>query len=226
MATAIVDPEDTAVARRLRSLKRLGVFGGAFDPVHKAHIALAMAAKTQFDLDRVLLMPTGLPAHREPSQTSANHRLKMLELAIGGADGLVTDAGDIGTETAAYTYDTLERLAESSKYELFLLIGEDSLYQFTSWHRWREILDLCHLCVAKRLGIGNRILEPELANRVMEFNANLKRPLGRIFYIDTQVLDISSTAIRQGLQQQRDIGDHVAPEVLQYIGENGLYQYD
>ena len=206
-------------------MQRLGVFGGAFDPVHRAHIALASAAKTQFSLDRVLLMPTGNPAHRAPSQTAAQHRLNMLALSVSDIDGLEADATEIEDPSIAYTYTTIQKLYRPTDYEIFLLMGEDSLDQFTSWHRWQDILDLCHLCVAKRHGVVSRTMDSSLASRVTEFNAHSTYPLGRIFYIDTEAISVSSTEIRQGLKQQADLGDSLSPQVMQYIRENGLYEY-
>ena len=205
---------------------RLGVFGGAFDPVHRAHIAIAKAARSQFVLNRVLLMPTGNPAHRPRSKTAAKHRLRMLELAIAGDPELIADTTDMHSSGTAYTYDSLRSLQSGNDAEIFLIIGQDSLDQFTGWYRWRDILDLCHLCVARRPGSGRQDLAPALAGRVTEFDPDSRHPVGRIFYLDIEASDISSTRVRECLKQHSKLNDTVAPEVMQYIRENDLYQYD
>ena len=132
-------------------MKRIGFFGGAFDPPHNAHLALAQTAIEQLQLDELKIIPTGFAWHKDRPLSAAEHRLKMARLAFSGLERVSVDDREILREGHSYTIDTLEALqAEEPDAAFFLLIGGDQLAAFTRWHRWQDILSRATVCVAER----------------------------------------------------------------------------
>lgn len=131
--------------------RRLGVFGGAFDPPHLAHVALAEAAVAQLRLDELRIIPTGQAWHKTRALSAAEHRLAMAQLAFGPLPGVVVDPRELRREGASYTIDTLQELAaEQPDSALFVVMGADQYAAFTRWHRWQDILRAATVCVADR----------------------------------------------------------------------------
>jgi len=146
----------------------LGLLGGTFDPVHRAHLHLARAALTQLELAAVRWLPAGQPWHRQASVTAAEHRLAMVRLATAGEPRFEVDESEIRLHSPGYTVDTLLRLRAElgPSRPLIWLMGADAFLALPTWHRWREILHLCHLAVAHRPGspLDEAAMAPELAD--------------------------------------------------------------
>lgn len=129
----------------------VGIFGGTFAPIHNGHLRLAIELRERLGLDRVNLIPSGEPPHRETPRISAQRRFDWVRLACEGEPGLVADDREVRRGGRSYTYDTLVDLrAEMPDAALVLLLGDDAANQFHTWHRWREIPDLAHLVFAER----------------------------------------------------------------------------
>ncbi|WHZ11781.1 MAG: Nicotinate-nucleotide adenylyltransferase [Burkholderiaceae bacterium] len=127
------------------------MFGGAFDPPHNAHVALARAAIGQLALDELRIVPTGQAWHKARELSAAEHRLAMTRLALQGLPGAVVDERELRRAGASYTIDTLaEFAAEQPGAALFLLLGADQARLLPRWHRWQEILSLATIVVAER----------------------------------------------------------------------------
>ena len=121
-------------------LSRVGMFGGAFDPPHRAHRVLAQAAVQQLALDRLYVFPTGNAWHKDRGLTPAEHRLAMARLAFAGLDAVQVDDRELRRSGPTYSIDTLRELqAEHPGAQLHLLMGEDQAAGFTRWHAWQEI---------------------------------------------------------------------------------------
>ena len=131
--------------------ERIGVFGGAFDPPHNAHVALAQAAIAQLDLCELHIIPTGMAWHKARALTPPVHRLAMARLAFEGVPRVVIDQRELERAGPTYTIDTLETLKqENPTAALHLIMGADQFAAFRQWHRWDAILDLAIICVAER----------------------------------------------------------------------------
>ena len=125
----------------MNEAKRLGVYGGSFDPPHTAHIALAKHAVAQFVLDELRIIPTGDSWHKARALTPSPHRLAMTRLAFADVPQAVVDPREIDRQGATYTVDTLEELkAEQPEADLYLFIGADQAHAFQTWHRWQDIV--------------------------------------------------------------------------------------
>jgi nicotinate-nucleotide adenylyltransferase len=193
------------------SARRVGIFGGTFDPVHNAHLALARAAQVALALAEVRWIPTGLSWQKERRVTPARHREAMVRLATAGAPGFVVDRIEIDRAGPSFTLDTVRALAAAqADTDWVLIIGQDQYAGLHTWRDWQRLLGLVTLAVANRPGP-----QREAAPEVQAF-AHCVVPL--------PMLDISSTDIRRRVGAGEDISKLVPPEVARYIDLHGLYR--
>ena len=198
--------------------KRIGVFGGAFDPPHKAHVALAQLALDQLALDALHVIPTGDAWHKARTLTLATHRLAMTRLAFQGMPRVLVDDRELQRAGPTFTVDTLEALqAENPGAQLFLFMGSDQFAAFKQWHRWQAILELAIICIADRT--------PSAAPEA-QFDAYQEQK-NRFLQLLTPLMPVSATQIRQllasGAGKTRDISDLVPEPVARYIAVNDVY---
>ncbi len=195
--------------------RRVGVFGGAFDPPHMAHTALAQAALEQLQLDELRIVPTGEAWHKDRGLSPAVHRLEMARLAFAALDHVVVDSRETRRSGPSYTVDTLAELAgEMPQAKIFLIIGQDQAAALPTWHRWREIANFATICVAARAGIaGDR----------GTFDA-LKLGIAPLQTIELPPMNVSATDIRQRLANRQTIVPLVFEPVARYIAHHHLYQ--
>jgi nicotinate-nucleotide adenylyltransferase len=196
--------------------KRIGVFGGTFDPVHVGHLLVATYALDTLNLDKLLFVPAGRPPHKPGQIVSLDaDRWAMLELAIAGRPGFELSDADLVREGPSYTVDLLERLANSfDNDQLYFVIGADALRDFHMWHQPASIPALATIAVAGRPGVEVDIaaavhLTPALRGRVVE--------------IGIPLIDVSATTIRERVRDGRPIWYQTPQPVEQYIVEHGLY---
>lgn len=212
----------------------LGLFGGTFDPLHVAHLRLAIEAREALALAGVCLIPAGNPALREAPQCAAAHRLAMVERALADMPGFSVDAGEVlnATSRPSYTIETLERQRRlhGPQRPLVLLLGADAFARLEAWHRWRELFGLAHIAVATRpgheltVGAGGSALDREFAARRGEAADLPDAPAGRIVPFAITALEISATAIRRRLAQGLSVRHLVPDAVLDYIESHQIYR--
>jgi nicotinate-nucleotide adenylyltransferase len=193
---------------------RIGLLGGSFDPVHKAHLSLAHAALTALKLDQVQLIPAGQPWQRAPLGASPAHRLEMLMLATCGIHAFEVNPIEIHRIGPTYTIETLQTLEPAHEY--FWILGADQLTNFCTWHRWMDIVERVHLAVAQRP--GSTPVAPDALKQWLSVHQR------SLLDIPFQPLDISATAIRQRIAQKQSAQDLLPEVVEQYILEHGLYR--
>ncbi|MBL0424830.1 nicotinate (nicotinamide) nucleotide adenylyltransferase [Ramlibacter alkalitolerans] len=193
-------------------MRRVGMFGGAFDPPHRAHVALAGAAVQQLALDRLYVLPTGNAWHKARTLSSAGHRLAMTRLAFAPLPAVQVDDRELRRTGPTYSVETLRELqAEHPGALLHLLMGEDQAAGFTGWQAWQEIAQLAVLCVAGR-GAGEGI-------------ATLRALPGvRVQVLKLPQMPESATDVRARLTRGQEIGELVGPAVAGYIESHHLYQ--
>ena len=197
------------------SQRRVGVFGGAFDPPHIAHAAMATAALEQLQLDELRVMPTGEAWHKRRGLTPAVHRLEMVRLAFATMERVVIDSRETRRSGPSYTVDTLAELRDETPIDkLFLIIGEDQAAALTTWHRWREIPDFATICVAARAGF---------AGARGTFNA-LYPGILPLQSIELPPMNVSATDIRERLANRQNVAPLVFEPVARYIADHHLYQ--
>ena len=203
-----------------KKMRKVGIMGGTFDPIHIGHLILGENAFLQFGLDQVLFMPSGNPPHKRDRRGRAStlQRVEMVQEAIGPNSHFALSLAETHDEGYTYTKETLERLkAENPDTEYYFIIGADSLFSFESWKEPEKICGLCTLVAAVRNHIPGEEMDAQICY--------LKEKLGaQILKLDTPNIDISSGTIRSWLSLGKSIRYYVPDEVIRYIEKHGLYK--
>lgn len=197
-------------------MKKIGILGGTFDPIHNGHITLARLAKEQFGLAEVRLMTGGMPPHKKEKKiTSAEERFYMTLLAARTESDIVADDFEVKKTDYSYTVKTLTELETiHSDWEIYFIIGEDSLRDFPKWYKPHLIAQKCILLVYPRS--SNSDINSLAEKRGAEYDADIR-------IINGEIKHISSTKIRSLVKQGYSITGLVPESVEEYIKERGLY---
>lgn len=206
------------------------MYGGAFDPVHDGHLAVARAARDVLNAD-IALVPTGDPPHRSPAHATAAHRVAMLERAIAGEPRLSIDRCELGRLGPSYSIETLAQLrAERGPHApLAMIVGDDAFAGFPSWHRWTDLFDLAHVVVATRPDpvALPPALATHIADRLQTTPAALSEsPSGRVYRLTLALHLQSSSAIRARCVAGLSLRGWVPEAVAGYIAAHSLYRAD
>ena len=209
--------------------KKIGIFGGTFDPVHIGHLRSALEVAEFMALDELRLIHSARPPHREAPQVSARDRLAMVELAVAGLPPLRVDDRELKRDKPSYSIDTLESLRSelAAADQLFLIIGWDAFCGLPSWHRWNELLEHCHILVLQRPDADSEApetLRNLLAARSISDPLSLEGPGGQISFIWQTPLAVSATQIRTLLASGKSVRFLLPDAVLSYIHAHGLYR--
>ena len=209
----------------------IGMMGGTFNPIHHGHLRMAQELADALHLDEVRFVPSANPPHKTTPQVSAEHRAAMVQLAISDNALFQLDQRELARTGASYTFDTLQSLRDElgNEVSLCLLMGSDAFVHFNTWHRWQEILSLCHIVLVTRPSTKP---QPALAAELQTLLHNhytedrndlLLAAVGCITMQAVSQLDISATQIRALLQSNKS-AQYLAPNsVLQYIKQHRLY---
>ena len=206
--------------------RRIGVFGGTFDPVHNGHLRIALDAREILGLDEVRLIPLAHAVHRDQPETPAAVRLQMLQAAVDGRTDLICDDREMRRKGPSYTVDTLKSLRwDLPTSSLCLLLGDDAFNGFIDWRDPLGILEIANIAVLQRPG---KLLpkNPELIKLLERHKVNRLDPArsGQIRFCPVTQLDIASSDIRQRLAAGRS-ADYLLPAaVLDLIERHQLYR--
>ena len=210
-------------------IRRVGILGGTFDPIHCGHLDLAAAVQQDLELTSLLVIPANIPPHRPTPSASSFHRFAMTAIAVAGRPGWQASDLELSQPSPSYTDATLSRLHRDGWHasELYFVIGADAFADIRSWKNYPAILDSANFAVVSRPGSPVQPLRqrlPELAVRMKEATGRANAPGISIFLIDAPTADVSSTAIRQRRQAGQTITGLVPPGVEQHIEQHGLYR--
>jgi nicotinate-nucleotide adenylyltransferase len=191
------------------------LFGGAFDPPHRTHVALAQAAIAQLDLEILHVVPTGHAWHKQRALTAAVHRLEMCRLAFADVYRAVVDDRETRRSGPTYTIDTLQELQlQYPGAQLFLLMGEDQAKALATWHRAEELGRAATICVASRAG------SDAAASSVAGSHPLHGSPLQRL---QLPPSPLNATEIRELLARGQSVAPLVFESVARYIDQHHLY---
>jgi nicotinate-nucleotide adenylyltransferase len=209
--------------------KKIGVFGGTFDPIHIGHLRMALELKQQLGLDEMRLLPCHQPPHRDAPQVSSEQRVQMLRIALQDCPELQLDERELQRDKPSYTYDTLLALrAEFGEdVSLVLCMGEDAFAGLPNWYSWQELIRLAHVVVIARPGwsIPNSGDARDLLNLYQRDVKHLElESAGSIVLQSPRLLPISATEIRQQIHAGNSAQFLVPDGVWNYINENQLYR--
>jgi len=204
---------------KLRKIRRLGIMGGTFDPIHYGHLVAAETARSAFALEQVLFIPTGNPPHKVAYKvTDAWERFHMVASSIQTNDRFQVSSLEIEREGPSYTIDTLRTLRELlPEQELYFITGADALRDILSWRQPAEIIKLATIIAASRPGYS-------LDELLFLIGENAPRLRNRIFQLEIPALAISSTDIRRRVREGLSIRYLLPDKVRLYIEQEGLYR--
>lgn len=192
---------------------KIGVFGGSFNPIHNGHIQIVLEAIKILNLDRIIVVPVGVPSHRV-DVIEGIHRCRMCKLAFEDfdvKDKIIISDIEVNSLETSYTYDTLLKLKEVYKDdEFYEIIGEDSANNFKIWRDNEKILEDSKVTVFKRKGDNNLKIDECLKEKML--------------ILDTPYFEYSSTEIREKIIKKEKIDGLLPKKVIQYITQKNLYQ--
>jgi nicotinate-nucleotide adenylyltransferase len=195
---------------------RVGILGGAFNPPHIGHLVCAQEALIQLELDTLVWVPVGEAPHRELQEDPGPEgRLEMVELAIADDERFTASRIEIDREGPSYTLDTLDELhKQSSKDELFLILGGDQAAALATWHEPEKVLERATLVVFERMSWGRNAIVIKIG----------RMPgAERVRYLDMPLIQVSSSAIRRRVGEGVPIRYMVPDKVVEYIATHELY---
>lgn len=195
-------------------MEKIGVFGGSFNPVHREHVNMALAAIKTFSLDRLIVMPTFISPHKKNiALAPTEDRLQALKIAFSDYKNIEISDYEIKKEGVSFTYLTLGHLKKEYGGELYFLMGTDMLADFPTWRNPKEILSLAKLVVTARDGEN---LAKALTDHYEIFH---ERPLISTY----KGKNYSSTKVRNYLALGLDVSDYIDPRVEKFLKERGTY---
>lgn len=198
-------------------MKKIGVIGGTFNPIHLAHLYIAYEAKEQLSLDKVIFMPVGSPPHKNTKNIlEASLRYNMVKMAIECYEGFEVSDYEIKKQGYSYTYETLEYL-KGNNCKLFFITGADCLMNIESWKEPERIFSLCKFVVFNRPGYNKEILK-EQKNKIEQKYKTI------VSFLDIMNLEISSSMIRERIKVKKKVDFFLPKEVLDFVKINGLYR--
>lgn len=187
----------------------IALFGGTFDPPHWGHLIVAEEIRDALHLDYVIFIPAAIPPHKLGKEISdPEHRLRMLEIAVGDYPGFEVSAIELYREGLSYTIDTIRAFLEAVS-DITLVVGADNARELQTWKDYPEILDRARVVMVPRPGFDETKLDENIGMRIERVNAPL--------------IDISSTNIRRRAASGRSYRLLTPKKVAQYVADNGLY---
>ena len=198
---------------------KIGIMGGTFNPIHHGHLILSEYIRTEAGLDKIVFIPTGLPPHKVGEEILEGRiRLEMVQLAIRNNPYFTWSDMEIRRKKTSYTIDTIGELKRLyDKAQLYLIIGADNLLSIHTWKDYKRVLEEVNIIVANRLGSKRLLVVEEIERLNNSLGVNIKN-------INSPIIEISSTEIRERVRQNKSI-KYLVPELVEdYILRNNLYK--
>ncbi|TAL71093.1 MAG: nicotinate (nicotinamide) nucleotide adenylyltransferase [Bacteroidetes bacterium] len=202
----------------MQNYKRIGIFGGTFNPIDKAHISIVHSFIDEIKIDLCYIIPANISPFKtkdkDISVASNEHRINMLNLTFGNQSNCIIDSFEIDKGGISFSFETIQYIKfKHPDSDRFLLIGSDQAESFRKWKNWEWILRNVKLCIAMREGFSTK-------NEILE---NLKFEDKIPIILNSPLIKLSATEIRQKLKNNEPIKDFVSPDVDEYIRRNKLY---
>lgn len=198
-------------------MKRYGIIGGTFNPIHLAHLYIAYEAKIQLGLEKVIFIPAGVPPHKiNDNILPGEIRLEMVKRAISNYEGFEVSDYEINRDEPSYTFDTLKHFTRDND-ELYFITGADCLLNLEKWKEPAGILKLANLVVFNRGGYSSKELLQQKEYIENKYNCN-------ILNLNILNMDISSSIIRERIIDNKRVDFFLSPEINNFIKEKRLYK--
>jgi len=200
-------------------MKRIGIMGGTFNPIHKGHLALARAAREEFALDQVVFIPSGNPPHKKASEIiDKEDRYQMVKIALRGNPGYFASRIELDRPGFSYAVDTFNALKRhyGKSAKLFYIMGLDSINEILEWRKPLELFKLCEFIVGTRPGTRLRTFR-----RLVKFPP-LQKEVDKIHLMELKE-NISASEIRERVREGKSVSRLIPRVVERYIRRKGLY---
>jgi nicotinate-nucleotide adenylyltransferase len=215
--------------------KRIGIFGGTFNPIHLGHVKACLEVQKVFALDTILFIPSYIPPHKGSSDIAApSHRMKMVELAVADYPQFIPSSIEIEAKGKSYSILTLSKLrARYPRAWIFFILGVDAFIEIDSWRDYRKVLEQCHFIVISRPGYHIKDAENILGGKYKKWILRLSAQEEineemiiryKIFLLPISALNVASHEVRKRIKNKESISRRVAEPVEAYIIKNKLYQ--
>ena len=196
----------------------IGVYGGSFDPVHFGHLKTANSIKNELNFERLFLLPCFEPVHKNSLHYSSIERLKMLSLAIKEFPSLEIDTREIDRGGSSFMIDTLiELLEEFKENNICLIIGMDSFISFKTWKKWDQFASLVHLIVLPRISDQPSQNSLDTFELAIDKNDLKIKPNGLLYFSNSELIDISSTDIRDRIASNQNLDGLMPSSVINFL---------
>jgi len=214
---------------------KIGLFGGTFNPIHLGHIKAAGIVAKKFLLDKLYFIPSYIPPHKKSVQiASPQHRLKMVELAVGPFPHFSPSSIEIDAGGKSYSILTLKKIkTQYPEARIFFLLGVDAFLEIDTWRDYENVLEQCSFIIMSRpqfrLEDAHEVLCKKYSQRIVDLSnsstsVGIEDSANLIYLVSIQALDVSSTEVRARVIRNQCIKDLVPESVEHYIKEKGLYQ--
>lgn len=215
--------------------KRIGVFGGTFNPIHLGHVKACLEVQEVFALDKILFIPSYIPPHKGSSDIAApSDRMEMVELAVADYPQFIPSPMEIKAKGKSYSILTLSKLkTHYPNAWIFFILGVDAFLEIDSWRDYEKVLEQCHFIVISRPGYRLEDAEYVLGGKYKKWihQVSAQEEISeelferhKIFLLPISALDLSSHELRKRIKNRKSITGCVAESVKAYIIKNKLYQ--
>ncbi|MFL2754030.1 MAG: nicotinate (nicotinamide) nucleotide adenylyltransferase [Gammaproteobacteria bacterium] len=206
--------------------KTIGIFGGAFDPVHYGHTESILNLQKKINFKKIHIIPCSIPVLKDSLMAKPNERLKMLEMAFEKYPDLLIDDREITKGGISYTFETLKSIKKDYPEEkhFSFIMGLDAFLNFKNWKNWTEILEMCSIIILQRPKYNlPKNLFIEFKNSITEDVEEFLKSHGKILFTNISVIDISSSQLREDFKSNHFNKDKIDQSVISYIENNALY---
>ncbi len=210
--------------------KKVGLFGGTFNPIHLGHLRGAEEIRDLFQLEEVIFVPSSIPPHKPMAKVvEASHRLEMVRIAVSGNPYFSVSDVEITRTGKSYSVETIEYFRERGRDALYFILGSDAFGEIETWREFKTLFSLCNFIVMTRPGSQKKtlFLPKSIAPHfryVSEEDAWLHVSGQRLYFKEISFLDISSTRVRKLIEKGRSFRYLVPTEIETYIREHSLYR--
>lgn len=212
--------------------KKVGLFGGTFNPIHLGHLRGAEEIRESFRLDEVFFIPSAIPPHKPPEEIiGAKHRLEMARLAISSNPHFFLSDIELSRPGKSYSIETLRHFHEANPDHLFFILGGDAFVEIETWKDFQNLFTLCHFIVMARPGFQETPIASQLPGVLTPFfRYDPERKIWvhksghQLHFKEISFLDISSTKIRELVERGKSVRYLIPPETEAYLRNHGLYR--
>ncbi len=209
-------------------MKKTGLFGGTFDPIHYGHLELARNALRLCDLSEIVFIPSGVPPHKTGAEiTPFQHRVKMLKLATRKDPGFSISTIEERLASPTFTVDTLNLFFRKKvTQDYYFILGVDAFLDIRTWKQFEKVLNGINFIVATRSGYAPELfyefMKKLCYDRYKTFWCNKKSGM-KTYFLDIEIPGISSSGVREGIKRNSLSAKLISPSVLKYITKHSLY---